>query len=184
MIYTALALAANAASPEVLRDLRSGDMRALVIHDTPRDVPAAELLDGDDAVHRLEDWRGRWLVVNFWATWCPPCRAEMPGLDRLEAALGGPGFAVLPVATGRNPMPAVRRFYQEAGLAHLPILRDPRQGFAAAMGVFGLPVTVILDPDGREVARLTGDAHWDGPEARAILDALLAQEDTDNLNER
>ena len=177
MVYTALLLAANAAAadPAALREMRAGDMRALVIHDTPRALPAALLLDADDAEHPLEDWRGRWLVLNFWATWCPPCRDEMPALDALEGDLGGDGFAVLPVATGRNPLPAIRRFYAEAGLDHLPILRDPRQRLASEMGVFGLPVTVLVDPGGHEVARLTGDADWNGPAARRILEAMMAQ---------
>ncbi len=163
------------ADPEALRALRAGDMRALVIHDTPREVPAAVLLDAEYGEHAFEDWRGRWIVLNFWATWCPPCRDEMPALDALEGDLGGPDLAVLPVATGRSPLPVIRRFYAEAGLDHLPILRDPRQRFAAAMGVFGLPVTVLVDPEGREVARLTGDADWNGPDARRVLEALLSR---------
>ncbi len=177
MVYTALLLAANAAiaDPAELRDLRTGDMRALVVHDAPRDLPAAVLLDAEGAEHALQDWRGRWVVLNFWATWCPPCREEMPALDALEGDLGSEGFAVLPVATGRNPLPAIRRFYAEAGLEHLPILRDPRQRLAADMGVFGLPVTVLVDPEGREVARLTGDADWNGQAARVILDAFMAR---------
>lgn len=148
-------------------------MRKLVVHAAPREVPAAVLLDAEDAPHALEDWRGRWVLLNFWATWCPPCRHEMPGLDRIEAELGGADFAVLPVATGRNPLPAIRRFYAETELAHLPVLRDPDQRLARAMGVFGLPVTVLIDPKGREVARLTGDAEWDGPAARSLLAGVL-----------
>jgi thiol-disulfide isomerase/thioredoxin len=176
IVYTALVVAANAAlaaDPAVLSAAREGDMRKLVVHEAPRPVPEAVFLDADDAPHALVDWRGRHVLLNFWATWCPPCRHEMPGLDRIEAELGGPAFAVVPVATGRNPMPAIRRFYAEAGLDHLPVLRDPDQRFARAMAVFGLPVTVVLDPEGREIARLTGDAEWDSPEARRWLAVLL-----------
>lgn len=175
VVYTGVAVAANAvaADPLGLSALRTGDMRPLVVHAAPRDVPEAVLLDAEDGRHALSDWRGRWVLLNFWATWCPPCRHEMPGLDRIEAELGGERFAVLPVATGRNPLPAIRRFYAEAGLAHLPVLRDPDQRLSRAMGVFGLPVTVLLDPEGREVARLTGDAAWDGAAARALLAAVL-----------
>jgi hypothetical protein len=99
----------------------------------------------------------------------------MPGLNRIAADLGGEDFVVLPVATGRNPVPAIRRFYAETGLANLPVLRDPVQRFAREMAVFGLPVTVLIDPEGREVARLTGDAEWDGAEARALLAAVLGR---------
>ena len=177
-LYTALALAANpalAADPAMLESLREGDMRKLVVHDTPRPVPAAELLDGEDDTHALADWRGQWVLLNFWATWCAPCRHEMPGLDRIAGELGGPDFVVLPVATGRNPVPAIRRFYAETGVAHMPVLRDPLQRFAREMAVFGLPVTVLIDPEGREIARLTGDAEWDGAEARALLAAVLGR---------
>ena len=176
-VYTAAALAANlaaAADPATLEALRAGDMRKLVVHSEPRAVPEAVFVDAEDAPHALADWRGKWVVLNFWATWCAPCRHEMPGLDRIEAELGGANFAVVPVATGRNPLPAIRRFFEETELRHLPVLRDPQQTVAREMGVFGLPVTVLIDPEGREIARLTGDADWDGPEARAIFAALLA----------
>jgi thiol-disulfide isomerase/thioredoxin len=177
-LYTALAAAANpalAVDPATLEALRAGDMRKLVVHESGRAMPAVELLDAEDGAHALSDWEGRWVLLNFWATWCPPCRHEMPGLDRLAAEFAGTEFAVLPVATGRNPLPAIRRFYAEAQLAHLPVLRDPMQRFSREMGVFGLPVTLLIDPDGREVARLTGDAEWDSPEARALIAAVLGR---------
>jgi thiol-disulfide isomerase/thioredoxin len=177
-LYTAMGLGANharAADPATLAALRTGDMRALVVHEAARPVPSAVLLDAEDGEHALEDWRGQWVLLNFWATWCAPCRHEMPGLDRIAAELGGPDFVVLPVATGRNPLPAIRRFFEETELQNLPILRDPQQHFAREMAVFGLPVTVLIDPEGREVARLTGDAAWDGPDARALLAAALGR---------
>ena len=107
------------------------------------------------------------MVLNFWATWCAPCRAEMPSLDRLQAAM--PEIAVVPVATGRNAVTQITKFYEEAAVKNLPVLRDPKSGLAHAMGVMGLPVTVILDPEGREVARLIGDAEWDSDSAKAGL---------------
>jgi thiol-disulfide isomerase/thioredoxin len=119
----------------------------------------------------FSDWRGKWVVLNFWATWCAPCRAEMPSLDRLQAAF--PDLAVLPVATGRNPPEAITRFYTEASITQLPILRDTTSGFARGMGVLGLPVTIIIDPSGNEVARLIGDAEWDSPAALSVIDALM-----------
>jgi hypothetical protein len=94
----------------------------------------------------------------------------MPSLDRLQAAM--PQIAVLPVATGRNSVEAIGKFYSEAGVKRLPVLRDPKSGLARAMGVLGLPVTVILNPEGQEVARLIGDAEWDSDSAQAVLKAL------------
>jgi thiol-disulfide isomerase/thioredoxin len=153
--------------------LREGDMRKLGFHDTPRPLPDARMIDASDAPHALADWHGKWVVLNFWATWCAPCRHEMPALDRLQAELGGDDFAVLPVATGRNPLPGITRFYEETGLANLPVLRDPTQAMSRSMGVLGLPVTIIVNPEGQEIARMTGDAEWDSPSAVAILRALI-----------
>jgi thiol-disulfide isomerase/thioredoxin len=170
-VYTALAFGANAARADVAA-LLTGDMQRLALH-APEAVPDAVFLDEAEAEVPLAKWRGQWVVLNFWATWCAPCREEMPSLGRLQAAM--PALAVLPVATGRNPLPAITRFYEEAGVS-LPVLRDPQSAFAHQMGVLGLPVTVILDPEGREVARLIGGAEWDSAEAQAVLAALMAGE--------
>lgn len=173
VIYTGLALGANVASASDLADLRMGEMRALVVHATPQTLPDAPIETPTGDVHALADWAGQVVVLNFWATWCPPCRKEMPGLDTIAAEYSDRGLAVLPVATGRNSLSGIERFYAEAGISNLPILLDPRSGLARASGVMGLPVTVLLDRTGQEVARLTGEAEWSSPEARAIIESLL-----------
>lgn len=172
VVYTACALGANPATAGDLEALRQGDMKKLVLLDTPKPVPEVGLVDGDDAPRSLAEYRGKWVVLNFWATWCAPCRKEMPSLDRLQAAM--PEIAVVPVATGRNPVPAIHKFFAEAGVESLPILRDPNSALGRQMAVMALPVTVVLDPEGREVARLIGDAEWDAPEAQAMLRAMVA----------
>ncbi len=188
MLYTArwpgailaavLALGAPAhADYASIAELRDGDMRKLNFHDAPRPLPEAIMLDPEDGEHPLADWQGQWVILNFWATWCAPCRHEMPALDALQAAFADQGVAVLPLATGRNPLPGVRRFYEETGLQHLPILRDPTQGIARAMGVLGLPVTLVITPEGEEIARMTGDADWASPSAMAIVQALVDSRD-------
>jgi thiol-disulfide isomerase/thioredoxin len=172
-LYTALALTANMAlAGEGAGIPRDGDMKKLVLHEAPQPMPDAILLDAEDGEHALSDWRGRWVVLNFWATWCAPCRHEMPSLDRLQAAM--PQIAVLPVATGRNSVEGIAKFYAEAGLTRLPVLRDPKSALARQASVMGLPVTVILNPDGQEVARLIGDAEWDSDHAKAAIAALMA----------
>jgi thiol-disulfide isomerase/thioredoxin len=171
VVYTAFALGANMAAADVAA-LRDGDMKKLVIHMSPAPVPDAVLVDAADGEHSLDEYQGKWVVLNFWATWCAPCRQEMPSLDRLQAAM--PDIAVVPVATGRNAVEGIERFWAEAGVKTLPILRDPKSELSRAMGVLGLPVTVILNPDGQEVARLIGDAEWDSDNAKAVLKALMA----------
>ena len=171
LLYTALALGANAGD---LAAYAVGGMRKLTVLQEPVPLPDAVLLDAAEGEHRLSDYRGKWLVLNFWATWCAPCRQEMPGLDALQRAM--PEIAVLPVATGRNMLPAIAAFYDEAGIVTLPVLRDPTSALAHALGVMGLPLTVIVNPEGQEVARLIGDAEWNGPEARAFLAAAVAGE--------
>jgi thiol-disulfide isomerase/thioredoxin len=171
VLYTSLLLGANPVAADVAA-LRDGDMKKLALHAEPVPVPEAVLLDAADGEHSLADYKGKWVVLNFWATWCAPCRREMPSLDRLQAAM--PEIAVVPVATGRNAVPGIERFFAEAEIKGLPILRDPSSVLARGMGVMGLPVTVILNPEGQEVARLIGDAEWDSESAMAVLKALVA----------
>jgi thiol-disulfide isomerase/thioredoxin len=175
VLYTALAVAANTLAAETpgLAALRTGDMQKLAVSE-PVEVPDAVLLDEADGAHSLAEHRGKYVLLNFWATWCAPCREEMAALDRLQGELGSDRFAVVTVATGRNAVPAIQRFFAEQSVANLPIWRDPKQEFARAMGVLGLPVTVLIDPEGREIARLTGPAVWDGPDAKALVAALIA----------
>ena len=171
VVYTAFLIGANAALADVAA-LRNGDMKKLAIHEAPVPVPEVALIDAEDAPRSLAEYRGKWVVLNFWATWCAPCRHEMPSLDRLQAAL--PEIAVMPVATGRNSVTGIKRFFEEEAIVNLPILRDPTSELARGMNVLGLPVTVILSPEGQEVARLIGDAEWDSDSAKAIMAALVA----------
>ena len=172
--YIAASLGANTASAQDLTPLLTGEMRGLVIHDTPVAASASPFLLEDETESSLADYAGQTVVLNFWATWCAPCREEMPSLQTLQDTLGGETFQVVTLATGRNPPQAIRRFFEETGITTLPQHRDINQQIAREMGVFGLPITVILSPDGQEIARLRGDAHWDSPEAIALVEALIA----------
>jgi thiol-disulfide isomerase/thioredoxin len=171
VLYTGLLLGANPVTAQDVSALLIGDMAKLTLAE-PTALPVAELLTMTDEPASLEAFKGKWVVLNFWATWCGPCRSEMPALDRLQAAM--PEIAVVPVATGRNDVEAITRFWEEAKVTTLTPLRDPKGLLARQIGVAGLPVTLILDPEGRERGRLIGDAAWDRPEAQAVLKALIA----------
>lgn len=176
LFYAGLLAAANpaTAADPALSALQVGDMRRLVLHDAP--VPAAEtaFVGADGAETTLAAGTGKVRLVNFWATWCAPCRAEMPSLDALQRSRGGADFEVLAIATGRNAPQAIDQFRAEAGITDLPVLLDPKGKLAAASGVIGLPATLILDRDGNEVGRMLGEADWNAPEALAVIDALIA----------
>lgn len=173
VLYTAFALGANPALAQDVASLRDGDMKKLAFHEMPIVLPVTVLLDAKDGEHALSDYRGKWVVLNFWATWCAPCRHEMPSLDRLQAAM--PEIAVVPIAAGRNAVPGIEKFFATAEITNLPILRDPKSELARAASVMALPVTLILNPDGQEVARLIGDAEWDSDSAKAILGELCCK---------
>ena len=172
LLYTALGLLANAAVADIA-DLRVGDMRKLTVHSAPIAGSDVAFMSEDGEEMTLADLNGQYTLLNFWATWCAPCRKEMPDLAALQTQLGGEDFQVVTVATGRNPRPAMEAFFDEIGVDNLPLHTDSRQSFSRSMGVLGLPVTLIIDPQGDEIARLQGDADWHSDSAAAIIQALI-----------
>lgn len=139
-----------------------------------RPAAAIAFTDADGREHTLADFAGRGLVINFWATWCPPCVAEMPALDRLHAMLAGEGVSVLALSSDRGGRAQVEPFYARVAIRHLAIWLDPRGAAGRAMGVRGLPTTVIVDRRGMERARLDGEAEWDAPPLVAAVRRLTA----------
>ncbi len=177
VVYTALTMGANPAlanDAETMTPLVSGDMKKLAIHGTPKATSSAafDLEDGAGKA-TLADYADKYVLVNFWATWCAPCRKEMPHLAELQADFGGDDFEVLTIATGRNSPEGITRFFEETGITNLPRHQDPKQALASQMGIFGLPITVLIDPEGREIARLRGDADWASDSAKSIIQALI-----------
>lgn len=177
-VYTALSLGASPALADMDAAIaaREGDMKKLVFHPQATEAGTAEFQLADGAgTMTLAEYQGKVVVLNFWATWCAPCRKEMPHLSQLQSELGGSDFEVVTIATGRNSPKGIKKFFEEIGVDNLPRHQDPRQKLAAEMAVFGLPITVILDAQGREIARLRGDADWASDSAFAVVRALLPE---------
>ncbi|MCG6885068.1 MAG: TlpA family protein disulfide reductase [Silicimonas sp.] len=177
VLYIGLSLAANAAIADTaaLEALREGSMKKLLFSD-PAPVSEVTFTHADGGEHRLSDFRGKHVLVNFWATWCAPCRKEMPMLSELQSEFGGEAFEVVTIATGRNDLAGLKRFLGEVGVDNLPLYLDPKQALARDMAVLGLPITVLIDPEGREIARMRGDAEWNSDSAKAIIRAVIAGE--------
>lgn len=183
LLYGALALGASpaaadlsAAQVDALMAARAGDMKKLVIHKEPRPRLEKAFEDARGAAHTVADWKGEVVVFNFWATWCPPCRKEMPSLDRLKGA--GEGVEVVALSMDRASVPKIESFFQSIQVENLEVFREPTLRIGAEAGVLGMPVTLILDREGREIARLQGEAEWDGPDARAMLKAIVSALDS------
>jgi thiol-disulfide isomerase/thioredoxin len=142
------------------------------LHEEPQ--PLADLVFADESgePRSLEDWHGKVLLLNVWATWCAPCRAEMPTLDRLQQRLGDKGFEVVALSVDRAGASTVRKFFDEIGVK-LAVFIDQDGVAIRALGLFGLPATLLIGPDGDELARLAGPAAWDTPEMISFLERII-----------
>lgn len=143
------------------------------LHGAPREILSPSFVDGDGQELTLSDFEGRVVLLNIWATWCGPCREEMPTLDALQARTGGPDFHVVPLSIDRAGLEPVRRFYEEIGIRHLDIYLAEDIRAMLAFAVVGLPTTILIDRAGRERGRLAGPAQWDSPEAVAQIQSLI-----------
>ena len=142
----------------------SGNPLDLSVFDQPPILPEIHFADEESHDLTLADFRGRVVLLNLWATWCVPCRKEMPALDRLQARFDGNDFLVIPLSIDRGGVAPVKRFYQELGLEKLGIYVDPSGKGSRALAIPGVPTTLLIDRQGREIARKMGPAEWDGAE--------------------
>jgi thiol-disulfide isomerase/thioredoxin len=135
----------------------------------PKPLPALAFVDAEGRAESLSQFRGKVVLLNLWATWCVPCRKEMPTLDRLQAKLSGPDFEVVALSIDRGGAAPVQEFYRSIGIEHLALHVDPSGRAASAVSASGIPATLVVDRDGREIGRKLGAAEWDGPDALAVI---------------
>jgi thiol-disulfide isomerase/thioredoxin len=153
--------------------LSQGQMAAFVFRKAPEALPAFKFQDADGKERTLADWRGKVVLLNLWATWCLPCRKEMPSLDRLQKELGSDKFEVVALGVDRKGLEASKKFLSDIKVEKLGLYVDPSARASFDLRVVGLPATLLIDTQGREIGRLLGPAEWDGEDARRLIRAVL-----------
>ncbi len=145
-----------------------------VVHEAPKEIRAISFQDDRGQTRGLADFKGKVVLLNIWATWCVPCRGEMPAFDRLQVALGGPEFEVVPLSVDRGGIETIRKFYAEIGIRNLATYVDSSGKAMRELGLVGLPTTLLIDRTGREMARLIGPAEWDSPKIAEFLRCVIS----------
>jgi thiol-disulfide isomerase/thioredoxin len=162
---------------EKLAPLAHGEVAALTMATTPLKIPDLAFQDADGQPKKLSDWRGRTVLVNLWATWCVPCRKEMPALDGLETKLGGPDFEVVAVNIDTRDPEKPKNFLKEENLTRLSFFADQKakvfQDLKNIGRALGMPTSVLVDAQGCEIATIAGPADWASDDAVKLIKAPL-----------
>ena len=160
-----------------LAPLAHGEVAALTMATAPLRLPDLAFEDAEGKPKKLSDWRGRTVLVNLWATWCVPCRKEMPALEGLQTKLGGPNFEVVAVNIDTRDPEKPKNFLKEAHLTRLGYFSDQKakvfQDLKAAGRALGMPTSVLVDGQGCEIATIAGPAEWDSDEAVKLITAAV-----------
>lgn len=161
-----------------LEPLVRGEVAGLTLAKTPLKLPDLEFKDAEGQPTKLSNWRGRTVLLNLWATWCVPCRKEMPALDHLEQALGGDRFQVVAINLDTKDPEKPQAFLKEIGNRSLAFYADPgTKSFSALRAVgrgFGLPTSLLVDANGCEIGFLAGPAEWASEDAQAVIKGAMA----------
>jgi thiol-disulfide isomerase/thioredoxin len=160
-----------------LAPLAHGEVAALTMAAAPLQLPDLAFEDADGKPKKLSDWRGRTVLVNLWATWCVPCRREMPALESLQTKLGGPDFEVVAVNIDTRDPEKPKNFLKDANLTRLGYFSDQKakvfQDLKAAGRALGMPTSVLVDGEGCEIATIAGPAEWASDDAVKLITAAM-----------
>ncbi len=157
------------------KSMSTGTLAAFVFKDGRPAVESGAFQDGAGKELSLTGWKGRVVVVNLWATWCAPCRKEMPDLAELQKDYGGDDFEVVAISVDLKGAEASSAFLKEVSADNLALYVEPTTRIMKKLGAIGLPVTILIDRNGGEIGRLLGPAHWTAPEARKLIEAAIAE---------
>lgn len=171
--------AAPAANPGSgpLAGLNKGEMAAFLVKSAPAEVPDITLETAAGEEKPLADFKGKVVLLNLWATWCHPCREEMPALNELQAKLGGDGFEVVALNIDRGGPEKAEQFLKQVGADHIALYRDPSGKAFSKIHTVGMPTTLLIGRDGKELGRLIGPAEWGSPDALNLVRAAIAAGD-------
>lgn len=160
-----------AAKPESVAE--TGSLIAFVRKNPPEALPDITFNDADGKTLSLSSFKGRTVLLNLWATWCGPCREEMPSLDRLQAALGSDKFEVVALSLDRAGIEASKKFLDDVKAKNLKLYIDPTTKQGLALKLVGMPTTILINKEGREIGRLAGGAEWDSADAKKLIEAVI-----------
>ena len=153
--------------------LSQGEMIKFVFKREPEALGDIAFVDGTGAAKTLADFKGRVVLLNVWATWCVPCRKEMPALDRLQKDLGSDKFEVVALSVDRGGVEASRKFLDSINVSSLKLYVDPTAKMSSPLKIIGMPTTLLINAEGKEVGRLTGEAAWDSDDAKRLIKAVM-----------
>lgn len=156
-----------------LKGLNTGAMTAFVVRPEPVALPDFAFEAPDGAKVTSADLKGKVVLLNIWATWCVPCREEMPQLNALQSELGGKAFEVVALNIDKGGPEKAQKFLAETKASDLKAYYDPSGKLFATLKAVGMPTTLLIDPDGKEMGRLVGPANWASPEAKALVEAAI-----------
>ncbi len=166
---------------KTLDPLATGDIAAFRALDEPLDMTTINFVDGEGNQKTLADWNGKIILFNLWATWCPPCREEMPYFETLQTTKGGDTFQVVPVSIDLGDASKPKGFYAQTGLKALPFMHDNTMNafhdLKKKAVALGMPTTLLVDRNGCGLGVLNGPAQWAGPDAIKLIDAAIALPD-------
>jgi|EndMetStandDraft_5_1072996.scaffolds.fasta_scaffold11877_2 thiol-disulfide isomerase/thioredoxin len=167
LVPSLIIVCAFVAFPLILREFFPLKLPAaeLVAHNTPQGLTDFTFSDGSGRNLTLDNFRGTLILVNVWATWCPPCKEEMASLNHLVLLLANKNIKIVPISVDVSGTLTVRSFYERLGLNNLSIYVDPSKNVMDALGITGIPTTILIGRDGREIGRTVGPAQWDAPES-------------------
>ena len=172
------ACSATAAFAQTLKPLARGEVAAVNVPANPLKIPDLTFHDAAGQPKRLADWRGQTVLLNLWATWCVPCRKEMPALDALEQKLGNAKFQVVAVNIDTRDLDKPKTWLKEIGVSHLTYFADPSakvfQDLKAVGRAFGMPTTLLIGPSGCELGTIAGPAEWASDDAVKLVKAAMA----------